>query len=299
MTKIGFIGLGNMGVPMASNLAEAGFDVVVRDALHSRSITVANEIGAVAATTSSDFGECTIVVLMLPNADVVRAVALDDGLLVAMPEGSLLIDMSSSGPFVYDDLRPIADTRGIAIVDGPVSGNTDGAASGSLAIMAGGDDAALDRAKPIFDVLGRITYRTGPLGSGQAVKALNNLASAGSLMLTLELLVAAQRFGLDPSIVNKVLNASTGRNNSTDRKIEPFVLSRRFDSGFALPLMAKDVRTALAIFEATDTHSQLSQLAVAMANEAERELGDDADHTAVARYIEGKVGTELRGGRPG
>ncbi len=297
-TTIGFIGLGHMGRPMAANLVRAGRRLLVYDAdeEQARSFTSEHGDAATAAHGLDDFAAAEAVVLMLPNAQIVRRVTLENGLLAVLSPGSLLVDMGSSGPYAYDDLLPVAAERNVALVDAPVSGNVDGAAAGTLSIMAGGDDAAVERARPLFDILGGTVFRTGALGSGQAVKALNNLASAGALMLTIEVLLAGQRFGLDPQMVNAVLNASTGRNNATDRKIEPFVLSRQFNSGFGLGLMAKDLRAAGAIIARSATEARLADVVIEIAEAAENELGGRADHTEVAKWFEERTGTILRAG---
>jgi 3-hydroxyisobutyrate dehydrogenase len=174
-----------------------------------------------------------------------------------------------------------------------VSGAVTGAKAGTLTVMAGGDVAAIDRALPLFELVGRQVFRTGALGCGQAMKALNNLGSAGCFLLTLEILLIGQRFGLDPQQMTEILNVSTGRNNATDKKIIPHVLSRRFDSGFALALMAKDLTTALGLAEATATPTILGAPTLDAVRQALAALGTDADHTALARWLEERVGTRL------
>jgi 3-hydroxyisobutyrate dehydrogenase len=169
-----------------------------------------------------------------------------------------------------------------------------GAEAATLTIMAGGDGAVIDRVMPLFELVGQRVFRTGALGSGQAMKALNNLGSAGCFLLTLEILLIGQRFGLDPELMTEILNVSTGRNNSTEKKIVPHVLSRRFDSGFALALMTKDLTTALGLAETTATPTRLAAATLEIARAALAALGPGADHTELARALEAEVGTELR-----
>ena len=202
--------------------------------------------------------------------------------------------MSSSDPGVYPEIEAALAARGGRLVDAPVSGAVTGAEAGTLTIMAGGEAGAIDRAAPLFGLMGQRLFRTGALGSGQAMKALNNLASAGAFLLTLEVLLIGQRSGLDPQLMTEILNVSTGRNNSTDKKIIPHVLSRRFDSGFALALMAKDLTTALALAERTGTPTVLGAPTLEAARAALAALGPGADHTALARWLEDRVGEELR-----
>ncbi len=292
---IGFIGLGNMGWPMAGNLCKAGFRVIGMDADGERQAAFADTFGAEVAEGAEAFAETDRLITMLPDGRIVADVLVGAGdVLRHLPQGSLVIDMSSGDPSAYETITPEVERLGHAMIDAPVSGGTGGAEAGTLTIMTGGDDAAIDRAMPLFEVMGGKIFRTGGLGSGQAMKALNNLASATALMVTIEVLITAQRFGLDPAMVNSILNVSTGRNNSTDKKIAPHVLSRTFDSGFGLSLMAKDLRTAHAIAERTKTPVPLSDLAVQMAQQASEALGPDADHTAVALWIEERVGDTLK-----
>ncbi|MDX1541569.1 MAG: NAD(P)-dependent oxidoreductase, partial [Geminicoccaceae bacterium] len=207
--------------------------------------------------------------------------------------GTLVIDMSSSDPVAYGELVPALAAKGAGLIDAPVSGGVKGAEAATLTIMAGGDPAHIDRALPVLAAMSAQVFRTGPLGSGQAMKALNNLCSAGALMLTIEALLIGQRFGLDAKLMTEILNVSTGRNNSTDKKIIPFVLSRKLDSGFSHKLMTKDLQTALSIAEQTQTTVELSAVTLALARRALAALGDEADHTAVARYFEQLVGEQL------
>jgi 3-hydroxyisobutyrate dehydrogenase len=296
--RIGFIGLGNMGRPMAGHLAAAGLDLTV----HDRRVELGREVAAAlrarwVATPREAAAASDILILMLPDGRVVRDVLLDDpdGAAAGLGRGTLVVDMSSSDPGVYPEILPALEERGVGLIDAPVSGGVKGAEAATLTIMAGGDAALVDRALPILETMSGRVFRTGPLGSGQAVKALNNLCSAGALMLTLEALLIGQRFGLDPTLMTEILNVSTGRNNSTDKKIIPFILNREFNSGFAHKLMAKDIQTALSIAEATSTPTELSALTLDLARRAMADLGEEADHTAVARYLEARVGEELKG----
>lgn len=289
-SKTGFIGLGNMGIPMTNSLIAADIQVVGYDAnpgplaqRHSPLYELVDNLARVAETE--------ILILMLPNGGIVREVLLGpDGALSHIPAGGLVIDMSSADPDIYPEISEALAEKDIQFIDAPVSGNVRGAAAGSLTIMAGGDDSAIDRAMPLFSAMGEKVFRTGPLGSGQVMKALNNLVSAGSLMMTIEALLVAKKAGLDPSQANAILNVSTGRNNSTDRKIEPFVLNGAYNSGFGLSLMAKDLRTAGAVADRLGAAMPLAHHAVEMANAAEIALGPDADHTEVARWLESVTG---------
>jgi 3-hydroxyisobutyrate dehydrogenase len=297
--RVGLVGLGNMGWPMARHLVEGGIAPTVLDAAPERAAAFAREVGGRAAGDLPELArEVEIIITMLPNGDVVRAVVLGEdgrpGLIGGLGENSLLVDMGSSDPRVYPEIEKALRQRGAQMVDAPVSGAVTGAEAATLTIMAGGDAAEIDRVLPLFDLVGKQVFRTGSLGTGQAMKALNNLASAGAFILTLEILLIGQRFGLDAALMTQILNVSTGRNNATDKKILPHVLSRRFDSGFALALMAKDLATAFGLTETTATPSIFAGPTLEAARAALAALGPDADHTAIARWLEDRVGEELR-----
>ena len=298
--RVGLVGLGNMGSPMARNLARGGVRLVLLDARADRTEALADELGAEPAESLPDLARSSeIVITMLPNGDAVREVVLGGGgrpgLMEGLRDGAILVDMGSSDPRVYPEIEAAIGARGARLVDAPVSGAVTGAKAGTLTIIAGGEAGAIDQVEPLFRLVGQRVFRVGALGNGQAMKALNNLASAGAMILTLEVLLIGQRFGLDPKLMTEILNVSTGRNNSTDKKIVPHVLSRRFDSGFALSLMTKDLTTALGLAETTATPTTLAAHTLELARAALAALGDGADHTELARALEIEVGTELRG----
>jgi 3-hydroxyisobutyrate dehydrogenase len=300
LPPVGFVGLGHMGWPMARHLSRGGVELTLYDALPDRTQAFAGEFGGRPAIDLADLaGASAIVITMLPNGDAVRNVVLGTArhsaaLVDRLLPDAILIDMGSSDPRVYAEIAPVLHRRGAHLIDAPVSGAVSGAEAATLTIMAGGEGAAINRAAPLFGLIGEQVFRTGPLGSGQAMKALNNLASAGAFLLTLEVLLIGQRYGLDPKLMTEILNVSTGRNNSTDKKIIPHVLSRRFDSGFALRLMTKDLTTALSLAERTGTPTLLGAPVLDAARQALAALGPEADHTALARWLEDRVGEQLR-----
>jgi len=165
-----------------------------------------------------------------------------------------------------------------------VSGGVRGAENGTLAIMAGGEDAAFERVEAVLAALGKVT-RTGPVGSGHAVKAFNNLLSATHLWVTSEVMEAGKRFGLDPEVMLSVFNSSSGRSGSTENKWPNFILGETYNSGFGLALMLKDMKIALALAETTGASHQLSADAVERWSLAAADLSPTADHTEVARWI--------------
>jgi 3-hydroxyisobutyrate dehydrogenase len=198
------------------------------------------------------------------------------------------IDMSSSSPIGTRELSADLATIGIALVDAPVSGGVKKAADGMLAIMVGGEAEPVTRVRPVLEAMGKV-FATGPSGSGHAMKALNNFLSAANLAIAAEAVIAGQRFGLDPATMISILNASTGRNTGTDSKFPNNVLPRTFNSGFALGLMAKDLRLALEVARSSGAPAGLLEKTAQMWAAAEQQLGGKADNTEVVKYLESLV----------
>ena len=287
LRTVGFIGLGNMGRPMSRRLADAGYDVRGYDASPTALLAATDGTGVHPAGSPAAAAEgCDAVILMLPNSDVVEEVVLRAGVLEAVAPGGLLIDMSSSEPMRTRDLARTTAARGLELIDAPVSGGVSGAEAGSLTIMTGGEPAVLERAQQLLGQLGTRIQRAGGVGAGHAVKALNNLMSATHLLSACEAVLAGERFGIDPAIMLEIVNGSSGRSGSTENKLPNFVLPAKFNTGFALGLMLKDMRIALSLTHATGTSSALSESAVQLWDDAAKALGPGVDHTEIARWVE-------------
>jgi 3-hydroxyisobutyrate dehydrogenase len=279
---VGFVGLGKMGAPMATRLAEAGYQVQAYDVSEAATKIWTERAGVPASPTLPAMAEgAETVILMLPDSGVVRAVM--DDLRPALAPGTIVVDMSSSEPLVTRELAAAAARHGVTLVDAPVSGGVTGAVSGRLTIMAGGAEADVARVRPLLDVLGAKVVHVGAVGAGHAVKALNNLLSATHLLATCEAMAAAAEFGLDVPTVLSAINTSSGRSGSTENKWPNFIVPRTFDSGFSLRLMLKDMRIALGLAAAAGTPAALSALAVEQWAEAAAALPEAADHTEIAR----------------
>ncbi len=300
LSRVGFVGLGKMGRPMAARLSDARFELTVFDV---RPDVVADFVrahgGKPAARLRDLAARSHAIVTMLPNGRVVRQAVLgngdDEGLLGSMAPGTVLIDMSSSSPTDTRELGGLLARHGVDMIDAPVSGGVGRAEAGTLAIMAGGDLAVVARCRPLLESIGQRIFATGALGSGHALKALNNLVSAAGLIASAEALLIGRRFGLDPSIMIDVFNASTARNNSTENKLKQFVLSRSFASGFSLGLMVKDLTTAVELAHATGTPAPFSAGCRELWAAAQAELEEDADHTAVVQWLEKLARVRLEG----
>jgi 3-hydroxyisobutyrate dehydrogenase len=285
--RVGFIGLGNMGAPMARRLADAGHELVVNDANPEAVERFAAGSKCERATSPQSLGaKCRIVITMLPNGYIVRDVLLGAaGIAPHLAPDSVVIDMSSSSPVGTRELSADLAKRGIPLVDAPVSGGVKKAAAGTLAIMVGGEAEPIARVTPVLEVMGKV-FTTGAAGTGHAMKALNNFLSAANLAVAAEAVIAGQRFGLDPATMISILNASTGRNTGTDSKFPNNVLPRTFDSGFALGLMAKDLRLALEVARSSGAPAGLLEATAQMWAAAEQQLGGGADNTEVVKYLE-------------
>ena len=277
----GFVGLGNMGWPMAANLHAAGFPLVVRDADADRQRAFcAAHPGAAPADAPGAFAAADIVVTMLPDGAVVADALLNWGIAAALAPGALVIEMSSADP---SDTRATAAglaARGVRMVDAPVSGGVPRAVTGELSLMVGGDDADVASAQPVLRVLGDPArqFRTGALGTGHAMKALNNVVAAATTCVTAEALVVGRRFGLDPQTMVDVINASTGR-SFVSEIFASEVLTGRYGTGFALGLLAKDVRIALSVAAAAAVDAPAITLTDERWAAALRDLGPAADQS--------------------
>ena len=292
-TKIGFVGIGAMGTPMATNLARAGYKLVIYDTDAKRTQALASTLEIKVADSLAAVGSmCGTVITMLPDGKIVRkavcgaADSFKDSVAATLKPGSLVIDMSSSSPIGTRELGALLEKRGIKLIDAPVSNGVKGATAATLAVMVGGDPALFAQMKPLFEKIGNQIFHAGPLGAGHAVKALNNYVSAAGLVAASEAVIAGQRFGLDAGTIVDVINASSGMNNTTKNKFRQHMLSGTFGAGFVTGLMAKDVRTALEVLEATGTSSLLARPCTDIWNKMEQDLGFTSDHTEMFRYVD-------------
>jgi 3-hydroxyisobutyrate dehydrogenase len=279
---VAFVGLGNMGAPMVRNLAAAGFPLTVRDANDELQSALADELGATAAAASADFASADVVVTMLPDDRAVAAVMLewDGGVASALRPGSVVVDMSSSNPAGTIALGKALAERGIGLVDAPVSGGIARAVTGTLALMAGTDDPAhLARAQPVLDVLGGRTFATGPLGSGHAMKALNNFVGATTYVVTAEALAIGQHYGLTSATMIDVFNASTARSFNSEVVFKEHVVSGRYATAFALGLITKDVGIAAGLASDSGVEAPFTRLSSERWQASLAELGHGADHS--------------------
>ena len=289
-TKIAFVGLGLMGVPMAKNLLKAGYQITGFDLNQEVAVKFSGEKGfQFVSSPEQAIQDANLTILMLPDSAIIDTLLWGSngsaGIATQLRKNSYLIDMSSSSPISSKENNQKLEKLGIQFIDAPVSGGVKKAIDGSLAIIVGGKKEYFAEVHPLLECMGKSIVHVGDAGAAHAVKALNNYVSAAGLIAASEALNAAKRFGLDPHVVNQVFNASTGRNNTTENKVENFMLNDAFNSGFSLALMRKDVQIALNFIENMNCYANLAKQCVLTAKEADEKLGKGADHTAMFDYV--------------
>jgi 2-hydroxy-3-oxopropionate reductase len=284
--KVGFIGLGIMGKPMARNLMEAGYGLVV----YNRSWAAVEELAGKGAETAGSPKEvaeaCNTVITMLPDSPQVEEVVTgENGVLEGVTEGTLLVDMSTISPVVTEKLAQKAREMGASMLDAPVSGGETGAEAGTLSIMVGGSQEDFERAKPLFDVMGKTIVRVGESGTGQVVKACNQIVVALTIEAVSEALVLGSKAGASPAKVIQVLSGGLAGNKVMEAKSENF-LKHEFNPGFRLELHRKDLGIALAAgreygvpLPVTAIVDQVLEALVAKGSGGE-------DHSAMLMFIE-------------
>ena len=279
--RVGFIGLGNMGEPMAANLLRAGHVLTVHDLDQARVRHFVTQHGGTAAAALADLSASEFIVTMLPNGHVVRDIFLGSGGLAAtLSPGCIIIDMSSSDPAGTRALGAELAPRGVSLVDAPVSGGVPRAVNATLAIMIGADDAAVrERAKGLLSAMGNRLFDTGGLGTGHAMKALNNFVAASGYSAAVEALMAGKRFGLDPTRMLAILNSSTGRNFNTEVVLQEHVVNQRYATGFSLGLLAKDVAIAADLMKFVGLDAPLAALIESRYQQALAQLGGQRDNS--------------------
>ena len=281
---IGFVGLGRMGWPMAANLVRAGYRLIVRDADRDLERRFADQLGGQPGRDATAFADVGVVITMLPDGRVVQDALLRDDIAGALAHGTVVLDMSSSSPQDTRELGRELARRSIPLIDAPVSGGVARATDGTLAIMAGADDeGALERVIPVLEVLGRRVFRTGPLASGHAMKALNNFCAAAGYAALAEALVLGRAFGLAPSTMVEIVSESTGRSFISDVVFREEVLTGRYGTGFAAGLLAKDGAIAAGLAEDADIAAPLCELVQQRWAQAAQALGSAADHSQAHR----------------
>jgi 2-hydroxy-3-oxopropionate reductase len=292
--KIGFIGLGIMGAPMARNMVEAGYEVTV----YNRSRSAVDELekaGATGASSSREVAENSdVVITMLPDSPDVEAVVHgEDGVLAGLKSGALVVDMSTISPVVTEELAAKIQEAGASMLDAPVSGGDVGAQQGTLSIMVGGSETDFERAKPLFDVMGGTVNHVGPTAAGQVVKAANQVVVALTIEAVSEALVLGSKGGVAPEKILDVLGGGLAGNKVMEVKREKF-LSHDFSPGFRSELHHKDLGIALAAAREYGISLPNTAAVDQMLQTMQRKGWGGEDHSALLRVIEDLSGHEAR-----
>ena len=275
--NVGFIGLGAMGSVMAPLIVKAGYHVFGYD-IHTK---IDKSSGIKQVSNIRDLSNLDVIIFMLPDGKIVADVTDE---LLQNNIKSILIDMSSSDPRDTKQLGKKLKIKDIKFLDAPVSGGVSRAKIGELMIMAGGNEDHIESVQELLSVMGKVQY-AGPLGSGHAIKALNNYVSAAGLIASFEALAAARSFGIEPDNFLKIINGATGKNNTTEVKLDKFVISEKFNSGFALDLMVKDVSIADSLIKDLSADKPLSENVSNYLSKSLAELGKNSDHTEVYKVL--------------
>jgi 3-hydroxyisobutyrate dehydrogenase-like beta-hydroxyacid dehydrogenase len=290
--KIAFIGVGRMGSSMVARLIAAGHELTIYDPVAS-AMAPAAVLGARIARSASDAAaSSTVAMASVPGPADAREIAR---FISDSPTIQVFVDLSTSGPAAAQAIAALLAPRGIAAIDAPVSGGVKGAADGKLAIMASGPTPAMERVRPLLEVLGKVYWLGEKPGLGQTVKLANNLMSAAALAIAAEALAMGAKAGVDPAAMLDVLNASSGRNSATQDKIPKHVLNRRFDFGFSNALSFKDVRLCLDEAEALGVPMVVGAAVRQMLSITHQLHGAAADCTDLVRVVENWAGCQIGG----
>jgi len=290
--RLGFIGVGRMGDPMARNLLTAGFELTIYDT-SAAALEPLRALGAQVAKSPLEVASAAeVVIVSLPTPAIVQKVALE---ISSGSKMKIFIDVSTTGPKVAGEVAAALAAKGITAVDAPVSGGVGGARKGTLAVMLACPGNLVERVRPVLEPIGKIFFLGEHPGSGQLMKLANNMLSAAALAVTSEVMVMGVKGGLDPQVMLEVINSGTGRNSASVDKFPKAILPRTFDFGFAIGLLLKDVKLC------TD---EAAGLGVPMiCGNAIRELlaitslgqGADADFTTIVKTVEDWAGVEVKG----
>ncbi|UQG62755.1 NAD(P)-dependent oxidoreductase (plasmid) [Marinobacter sp. M3C] len=290
---IGFVGIGNMGAPMATRLLEAGHELVVFDAYDDALSGFATK-GAVAASSPSDVADkADVVLISLPTPEIVREVVLGKSGLAAGSRCRTIIDLSTTGPHTASEVGAALQARGKIWMDAPVSGGVGGAKAGTLAVMVSGPRSEYDHLLPLLHVIGKVFFVSEIAGQGQTMKIVNNLLSGAALVLTAEALAMGVKAGLKAETMIDVINASSGRNSATADKFPKAVLNGDFNYGFSTKLMFKDINLFIEKAEEMGLSLRTAAAIRQLWFETLNEIGDK-DFTTVAQLVERRAGVEIR-----
>lgn len=293
--KIAFLGLGDIGAPMASHLAREPFDLVVWNRTPSKAEDfIKQHMARLAPTPAEAVKNADVVITCLPSSIEVEAVLHgDNGMLDALRKGAVLVDCTSGDPPTSRSIAAELGGRGVDFIDAPVSGGTVAAKSGTLTVMWGGEALVFERVRPVIEAFGKKIVHAGPVGSGDALKAVNNALLAVHILSTAEGLAVLVKAGVDPKVALEVINASSGRSNTSENLIPQRVVTRAFPRTFRLALLEKDIGIAAVLADDLGARTPIISLAAARFHEAREKLGEQADHVEAVKMIEEENGIKI------
>jgi 3-hydroxyisobutyrate dehydrogenase len=293
--NIAFLGLGAIGRPMASRIAAARLPLAVWNRTSERAAEFAQQTGARHASTPADAARNADVIItcLSTSPDVYSLLDGADGLIAGMKNGATLVDCTSGDPGTSRRIAQRLSESGVSFLDAPVSGGVSGAEKGTLTIMVGGDAAVLDRVRPVLETFGQKIVHCGDVGAGDTVKAVNQAFLAIHLLSAAEGLATLVKEGVDPTKALEVINASSGRSNSSMNLIPERVLTRAFPRTFRLALLEKDIGIAAAMARDNRVPAPVTQLTADVFRIARGELGELADHVEIVRLVEQWAGVEI------
>ena len=292
--KIGFIGVGIMGKPMAKNLLKAGYHLIVHD-INPIPVEELVKLGAEKADSPAEVAEKSdVVITMLPDSpDAEKVILGENGVLEGIKEGSIIIDMSSISPIVSKRIAKESKKKGIEMLDTPVSGGEPGAIKGTLAIMVGGNKSTFDKCLDILNKMGESITYVGEYGAGQTVKLANQIIVALNIAAVGEALVLGKKAGVDPELLYKAIRGGLAGSAVLDAKA-PMILNRDFKPGFKIKLHQKDLRNTLLTASELNIPLPLTSLVQQMITALINEGYEDLDHSAIVRFIENLSKTEIK-----
>ncbi|HEX5438910.1 MAG TPA: NAD(P)-dependent oxidoreductase [Gemmatimonadaceae bacterium] len=295
MPHVAFLGLGAIGAPIARHLAAPPFELAVWNRTHAKSAAFARGLMLRVADTPADAarGAEFVLTCLSTSRDLESVLDGASGLLAGLEAGAVLIDCTSGDPATSRRIAARLAERDVGFLDAPVSGGVRGAEQGTLTVMVGGDAAVLEHVRPVLQAFGRKIVHCGPVGAGDALKSVNNALLAVHLWSAAEGLAALARAGVQPAVALDVINASSGRSNSSEHLFPERVLTRAFPRTFRLALLDKDVNIAAGVAREQQVPSPLLQLTAELFRAAHRELGEEADHLEAVRLIERWAGVEI------
>jgi len=294
MKKIGFVGLGIMGKPMARNLLKAGYSLIVYD-IRPEPVKELGDAGAETVSSSMEAAEKSeIIITMLPDSpDVEDAVLGKDGILEGIKSGSIFIDMSSISPMVSKRIAMKIEKKGARMLDAPVSGGEPGAVAGTLAIMVGGPEDVFKECEPILKVMGKSVVRVGEIGAGNFTKLANQIIVAINIEAFSEALVLGMKAGVDPENLYNAIRGGLAGSNALDAKV-PVILNGNFKPGFRIRLHLKDLNNALDTAKDLNVPLPVTALVQQMLKALIVDGKGDSDHSAICNFIEKLSGVDVR-----